>query len=132
MTKRTRILVGLTGPGRVSVKDASDAVRRSRSRERRRKGQKPVNIFWEPAHFTRRHPLAQTASIMCDARKHTQRRHRGKEAGFPGACEQCWETAIRQDQDIIGSVKKDLGDAAGRILTAAAGGNHPKSAEPGR
>lgn len=112
--------------GRVSVKDASAAVRKSRRQARRRKGQKPINIFWEPEHFTNKHPLAHNASAMCDARGHTQRRRLGKKGAFRGACGQCWETAIRSDQDIVGSVKKELGgaDTAGRILTDAMGGNH--------
>jgi hypothetical protein len=63
---------------------------------------------------------------MCDARGHTRRRRLGKKMPFAGACGQCWETAIRQDQDVISAVKKDLGDAASGILTDAVKGgpNH--------
>ena len=42
-----------------------------------------------------RNPLARKAAGICDAREHNARRRIGKIA-----CGQCWETFIRQDEQL--------------------------------
>jgi ParB family transcriptional regulator, chromosome partitioning protein len=82
--------------GKVTVEEAGRAIRATRKRDRKKAGLKPVNIGWEPPWFTKTHPLAGKARTMCDARQHNNRRR------LDGvACGQCWETAIRADQDIV-------------------------------
>jgi ParB/RepB/Spo0J family partition protein len=84
--------------GKVTVGEAIDAVRKQRSRDRKKKGFKPVSVGWEPLWFARTHPLANKARTMCDARAHNNRRR------LDGvACGQCFETVIRNDQDIVRS-----------------------------
>jgi ParB family chromosome partitioning protein len=70
-------------------------VRRVRARQRTRQGKPRQAPAWEPDHFDARHPLARKANAMCDAREHTMRRRIGRVA-----CGQCWETVIRQDQQL--------------------------------
>lgn len=113
--------------GGVTVKAAVAAVRDSRKKDRRKKGYKStVNMQWEPDHFTVLHPLSRKAAQMCDARGHSHRRRLGKKASYHGACGECWETVIRQDQDIVGALKGEIGaDAAKNVLVGMAeGGNH--------
>jgi ParB family transcriptional regulator, chromosome partitioning protein len=81
--------------GRIPVGEAIAAVRRVRARQRGKQGKRRQGPVWEPDHFDARHPLARKANAMCDAREHTMRRRIGRVA-----CGQCWETAIRQDQDL--------------------------------
>src|SRR6266568_301569 len=87
--------------GKLSPKLGREAVQRTRALQRKRRGQKPVEVGWEPDHFTRSHPLARKAETMCDARGHTSRRRLGRKSGFSGACGQCWETVIRQDEAVV-------------------------------
>jgi len=82
--------------GKLSVENAIKAVQKVRAKNRKKKGMKPVDIGWEPDHFTDRHHLAKRAGKLCDAREHTSRRRYGKIA-----CGQCWEDAIRQDQTTV-------------------------------
>lgn len=84
--------------GTVSVEEVVQAVRRHRANVRKSKGQEKIAPAWEPDHFTRTHPLARIAGAMCDERGHNMRRRIGKRTGFKGACGQCWEMAIRNDQ----------------------------------
>jgi ParB family chromosome partitioning protein len=79
--------------GELSAADAVDIVRHIRKRQRASRGAAPVGPVWEPDHFTGKHPLARKARALCDVRKHTARRRIGKVA-----CGQCWEDAIRQDE----------------------------------
>lgn len=79
--------------GGLTAADAVAVVRRVRERRRDDAGTAPVGRVREADHFTGRHRLARTARALCDARDHTARRRIGKVA-----CGQCWETAIRQDQ----------------------------------
>ena len=81
--------------GRIPVREAIAAVRRVRARQRSRRGDRRQGPVWEPDHLDARHPLARKANAMCDAREHTMRRLIGKVA-----CGQCWETAIRQDEQL--------------------------------
>lgn len=81
--------------GELPVTEALKIIRRVRARQRRKAGKPQVGTVWEPDHFTRQHPLARVATAMCDAREHNSRRRRG------GACDHCWEDAIRQDQTRI-------------------------------
>jgi ParB family chromosome partitioning protein len=81
--------------GHVPVGEAIAAVRRVRARQRKSKGRPKAGAVWEPDHLDARHPLARKANAMCDAREHTMRRRIGRVA-----CGQCWETAIRQDEQL--------------------------------
>ena len=81
--------------GNLSAADAVAGVRRVRKRARRKNGAAPAGPVWEPDHFTASHQLARKARALCDAREHTMRRRIGKVA-----CGQCWETTIRQDEQI--------------------------------
>lgn len=86
----------LVRSGKVSVTDAVGAVRQERKRQRKKVGLKPVNVGWEPLWFAKTHSLASKARVMCDARGHNNRRR------LDGvACGQCFETVIRDDQDIV-------------------------------
>ena len=66
-----------------------------RAKQRKRQGKPRDGPVWEPDHLGATHPLARKANDMCDAREHTMRRRIGKVA-----CGQCWETVIRQDEQI--------------------------------
>lgn len=79
--------------GKLSVENAITAVKKHRAGQRKKEGKKPVDVGWEPDHFTRNHHLARKAQTMCDAREHTGRRRLGGVS-----CGQCWETVIRQDE----------------------------------
>jgi ParB family chromosome partitioning protein len=81
--------------GQIPVGEAIAAVRRVRARQRYKRGDRRQGPAWEPDHLDARHPLARKANAMCDARQHTMRRRIGKVA-----CGQCWETAIRQDEQL--------------------------------
>lgn len=82
--------------GKLSVENAVKAVQKHRAKVRKKAGKKPVDVGWEPDHFTDRHHLAKKARRMCDAREHNARRRLGNIA-----CGQCWEDAIRQDQTTV-------------------------------
>lgn len=81
--------------GKLSVKDAQNAVRDTRKKQRKKEGKKPVEVGWEPENFTPNHILHSKAATMCETREHSNRRRRA------GACDYCWETVIRQDQDKV-------------------------------
>jgi ParB family transcriptional regulator, chromosome partitioning protein len=89
--------------GKMSADRAVSAVREHRKKDRVKKGQKPVNVGWEPDAFNDRHHLNKKARTMCVAREHSGRRR------FAGACHACWETVIRQDQSKVDAV--EYGDA---------------------
>jgi ParB family transcriptional regulator, chromosome partitioning protein len=99
--------------GRIPVGEAVAAVRRVRARQRTRQGKPRQAPVWEPDHFEARHQLARKANAMCDAREHTMRRRIGRVA-----CGQCWETVIRQDQQLaertLRAVPEPAAAAAGR------------------
>jgi ParB family chromosome partitioning protein len=83
--------------GKVTLDDAVHAVRASRSKNRKSQGKKPVDVGWDPPWFAKTHPLAKRAAIMCAARQHKSRR----KLADSGACGQCFEQVIRDDQDIV-------------------------------
>jgi ParB family chromosome partitioning protein len=93
--------------GRIPVGEAIAAVRRVRARQRSRRGQPRQGPAWEPDHLDARHPLARKANAMCDAREHTMRRRIGKVA-----CGQCWETVIRQDEQLAVRTLRAVPDTA--------------------
>lgn len=98
--------------GTLSVEDALAAVKKHRAMQRTKKGQKQIDVGWEPDHFTRNHHLAKKARTMCDAREHTGRRR------YDGvACGQCWETVIRQDQSKVdyAEYKQAVEEAGGQF-----------------
>lgn len=82
--------------GDLSAADAVNGVRRIRKLNREKSGSKAVGPVWEPDYFTDQHQLARKARALCDARDHTARRRIGKVA-----CGQCWESAIRSDEQIV-------------------------------
>ena len=82
--------------GRLSVERAVTIITKHRAKQRKKAGKKPLDVGWEPDHFTKKHHLAKRAKLMCDAREHTSRRRLGDIA-----CGQCWEDAIRQDQTTV-------------------------------
>lgn len=69
---------------------------RTRAASRKRQGKPSRTPLWEPDYLTGTHPLAKKATAMCDAREHNMRRRIGKVA-----CGQCWETVIRQDEQVV-------------------------------
>lgn len=87
--------------GKLGTGQALKIVRRHRRTERKKKfgGSGRVGAVWEPDWFTRNHPLSGKAEAMCDARGHNNRRRRG------GACDHCWDEAIRADQRIIDQIE---------------------------
>jgi ParB family chromosome partitioning protein len=93
--------------GRIPVGEAIAAVRRVRARQRGKRGRPRQGPVWEPDHLDARHPLARKASAMCDAREHTMRRRIGKVA-----CGQCWETVIRQDEQLAVRTLRAVPDTA--------------------
>jgi ParB family transcriptional regulator, chromosome partitioning protein len=99
--------------GRIPVGEAVAAVRRVRARQRTRQGRPRQAPVWEPDHFDARHQLARQANAMCDAREHTMRRRIGRVA-----CGQCWETVIRQDEQLtvrtLRAIPEPVAAAAGR------------------
>jgi ParB family transcriptional regulator, chromosome partitioning protein len=88
--------------GTVSMPRALQAVREVRAKDRAKKGHGKVAPVWEPDHFSIQHFLARKANNLCNAREHSLRRR------FGGACGQCWETVIREDQ-----MKVDAARASG-------------------
>lgn len=91
--------------GRLSVDKAVVAVQVNRAKTRKKEGKKPVDVGWDPDHFSSSHHLARSARVMCDARDHNNRRRLG------GACGACWETIIRADQDRVNRVQLNEGVA---------------------
>jgi ParB family chromosome partitioning protein len=90
--------------GRLKVERALQVVQQHRARERKQEGKKPIDVGWEPDHFSTHHRLAKKAAIMCQARECSARRRLG------GACGDCWETVIRADQDrVIQALLTDAG-----------------------
>lgn len=85
--------------GMIPVGVAIAGIRRTRRAARKKAGQKPSGVHWEPDHFDARHPLARKARALCEAREHTARRRLGKVA-----CGECFETAIRADERAVMSV----------------------------
>jgi len=81
--------------GQLSAADGLAAVRATRARQRRRGGRARAGAQWEPEHLSAGHQLARKASALCEAREHTLRRRIGRTA-----CGQCWETVIRQDEQL--------------------------------
>lgn len=82
--------------GALPVTEALKIIRRVRRNNRRRKGLPERGARWEADWFTSRHPLARVAKAMCTARGHNSFRHLGNVA-----CGQCFEGAIRDDQNKI-------------------------------
>jgi ParB/RepB/Spo0J family partition protein len=78
--------------GRLSVENAIKAVQGNRAKNRKKEGKKPIDVGWEPDHFSEHHILAKKAKVMCDEMGHSTRRRYG------GACHACWEVVIRADQ----------------------------------
>jgi ParB family chromosome partitioning protein len=115
-------LLELDGPSRervrssqVAASTAIAAVRGTRKRQRRARGNAPMGARWEPDFLNATHPLARKADAMCRAREHTMRRRIGKVA-----CGQCWETVIRQDEQIAVRVAA-ADDQRGAALRPVAG-----------
>lgn len=98
--------------GDLPMGDAIAAVRRTRKRQRKAAGGAPVGAEWEPDHFTGKHPLARKAAALCEAREHTMRRRIGRVA-----CGQCWETVIRQDEQLVQALA--TAPAEGKFMAAA-------------
>lgn len=79
--------------GKLTVEKAVKAVQQHRAKERDKKGQKPVDVGWEPDWLSGTHHLARRAKAMCEIREHSNRRRLGSTA-----CGACWETVIRADE----------------------------------
>jgi len=81
--------------GEVGVGQARAAVKTTRAAARRRGGLRPPGqkTVTEPAWFTKKHPLAQIVAAMCT--HHTRPMVPPSRIG----CGQCWENAIRDDND---------------------------------
>lgn len=79
--------------GKVSVEQAVQAVQKHRAVTRKKNGQAPIDVGWEPDFFSRSHILAKKAEAMCDALEHSNRRRLG---GI--ACGNCWNLVTRQDE----------------------------------
>lgn len=85
--------------GEVQVGLATQAIRQVRAAVRTGSaiGKMPAKprVTAEPAHFTGRHPLAETVRKICDHRDASAGRVRPSVGGV--GCGQCWEQAIRSD-----------------------------------
>ncbi|GIH70289.1 ParB/RepB/Spo0J family partition protein [Sphaerimonospora thailandensis] len=94
--------------GEITAGEAVAAVRKFRKKQRVKAGGSDQAWAWEPDYLTINHPLAKRAQRTCDAREHTARRRIGKVA-----CGQCWETVIRQDEQIVmAAAHRDRGATA--------------------
>lgn len=83
--------------GRVRASDALAAVRSTRAQRRQDHGAAPRKVSVAAEHFTAAHPLAEDARVACELAGHGGRKV-GRNSGFPGACGECWEDAIRRDE----------------------------------
>jgi ParB family chromosome partitioning protein len=77
--------------GELSATTVAKAQRETRSRAR---GKPHGNTRWDPPHLAAGHPLAAEARKMCEAEGHPAHRKRLNRV----ACEECWEQAIRADE----------------------------------
>ncbi len=102
--------------GDVSVGDARAAVKQTRAATRRRSGLRPPGqkTITEPAWFTSKHPLAQIVAAMCN--HHTRPMVPPSRIG----CGQCWERAIRDDNDQPQAGDRELAAASSHPATVAA------------
>ena len=88
--------------GTLTVTEALRLVKRRRAAQRRKKGGPGrTGAVWEPDWFTAKHPLARKAAALCDAREHNSRRRIGARGQYPGACGQCWESVVREDERLV-------------------------------
>lgn len=83
--------------GRLSVERALDAVKTHRAKNRAKAGQKPIDVGWNPDHFTDKHALSKRVRVMCDAKSSEDPSH-GTRRRYGGGCHFCWEIVIRQDE----------------------------------
>jgi ParB family chromosome partitioning protein len=83
--------------GELSVEAALKHVKRHRAQVRKGKGHQPVDVGWEPDHFTSKHFLARKAAKLCKARGHNNRR----KLADSDACGACWEHVVRQDEAVV-------------------------------
>lgn len=120
---------------KLPVDDAVRLVREHNRRDRKKQGKKPIEVGWDPEHFTDKHVLARKARTMCEARDHHSRRKIGKVA-----CGPCWETVIRNDQTTVLRVEYEQAVAEGKgktfqflpaIMTPATNGSAPLVEENG-
>ena len=102
--------------GDVSVGHARAAVKATRAATRRRGGLRPPGhkTVIEPAWFTSKHPLAQIVAAMCN--HHTRPMVPPSRIG----CGQCWEKAIRDDNDQPQAGGHERDALPGHPATAAA------------
>lgn len=92
----------LVRKGALTAAEALRLVKRKRAADRRRKGGSGrTGAIWEPDWFTARHPLARKAAALCDAREHNSRRRLGARGRYAGACGQCWESLVREDERLV-------------------------------
>lgn len=86
----------------LAATDVIAAVRKQRARKSKSRGltdrRVSTALSWDPPFFTKKHPLGRRAQFFCDTQEHNGRRRLGKEAGFPGACDYCWDRAIRENE----------------------------------
>jgi ParB/RepB/Spo0J family partition protein len=88
--------------GSLSIGKAKQLVKRKRAADRRKKGGSgQTGAVWEPDWFTSKHPLFRKAAALCDLRAHNSRRRFGRTKTSPGACGECFETLIREDERLV-------------------------------
>jgi ParB/RepB/Spo0J family partition protein len=114
--------------GQMRLSDAQRLVKSGRDLKRKKGGHQPRDVGWEPDNFNDSHPLAGIASRICDGRGHNNRRRRGaglfRGRKIVGACDQCWEDAIRRDEaQVQAAYYRDQGFAVPFVspVQAAAG-----------
>lgn len=86
--------------GQIRPQDAIAAVRQTRARDRKARGERPQRrrpVTIGPDTFTDRHPLAGKVRARCELAGHTARKIGESRAGRFG-CGECWEAEIRADQ----------------------------------
>lgn len=109
----------------LSVAAATKAVRAARAKQRQKNGHKDQRLTtalsWEPDHFTEYHFLSRRAKFWCDAGEHNNRRRRG------GACDRCWERAIRENERKLALA--EVADTAAAAITAVQAGQEPENLE---
>jgi ParB/RepB/Spo0J family partition protein len=114
--------------GTLSVTDALRQVKRKRAADRRKKGGSgQAGAVWEPDWWTAKHPLYRKAAALCDLREHNSRRRFGRTANSAGACGECFETLIREDERLVVAATAQAA-AAWHELAGANGAGSPAEA----
>lgn len=90
--------------------DAVAAVRSTRAATRKREGLAPRKTSIAAPHFSSAHPLALQAGGRCRSAGHTARKS-------GPACDECWESAIREDERLAAAIRDCARPDAGTVAS---------------